>query len=211
MTDGDCYLCGETYTKRGMSRHLRTCLPEGDGSGTAFHLRIAGARRSDYWLHLVVDAETTLSSLDAFLRAFWLECCGHMSAFTIENTRYEKPYDDQTPAYGIGGGRHSMDVAIESVLEATTGEEFSYEYDFGSTTALEIRVVDIGDWSIESLEKRGTDAVETGVEGVTAVTARKPTRFSAVSYPQIESVSRSMKPTENPDIYRCNTLVKRFW
>lgn len=28
MTDGTCVLCGDSYTKRGMTRHLRSCLAE---------------------------------------------------------------------------------------------------------------------------------------------------------------------------------------
>jgi len=92
MTDGECYLCAESYTKRGMSRHLQACLPESDDSTITYHLRITGAQRPDYWLHLLIEAEIMLSTLDSFFREFWLECCGHMSAFTIGSTRYEKPY-----------------------------------------------------------------------------------------------------------------------
>jgi hypothetical protein len=69
MTDGECYICGDSYTKRGMSRHLQACLPESDESTTTYHLRIVGAQRSDYWLHLLVEAETALSNLDSFLLA----------------------------------------------------------------------------------------------------------------------------------------------
>jgi hypothetical protein len=32
--------------------------------------------------------------------------------------------------------------------------------------------------------------------------------YSPVSYPQIESLPRSMNPTENPDLYRYNTLME---
>lgn len=166
MTDGDCSLCGDSYTKRGMSRHLRACLPEPNNSTRRYHLRITGAQRPDYWLHLLVEAETTLSSLDSFLREFWLECCGHMSAFMIGNTRYEKPYDDQEPAIGLGAGRRSMDLALGSTDGVTSSEEFTYEYDFGSTTKLEIRVLGGGDWSLEKREIQRTDAVETGTDGI---------------------------------------------
>lgn len=67
MTDGTCHLCEETYTKRGMSRHLRSCLPD-VADGSIYHLRVVGQRRSDYWLHLAVAETTTLSALDQFLR-----------------------------------------------------------------------------------------------------------------------------------------------
>ncbi|GAB7091204.1 hypothetical protein JCM18237_14750 [Halorubrum luteum] len=162
MTQGDCHLCGEPYTKRGMSRHLRACLPDSPGDST-LHLRIAGARRTDYWIHLAVAADTTLATLDAFLRRLWLECCGHMSAFEIGSVWYEKPHSDDQPSAGLGTTRRSMDVPIGSVVESDDGE-FAYEYDFGTTTALEVRVVDVGDWNVETLADRRADATATDGE-----------------------------------------------
>lgn len=63
MTDGDCYLCGNSYIKRGISRHLRSCLSEPNNGTTTYHLRITGAQSPDYWLHLLVEAETLLSDV----------------------------------------------------------------------------------------------------------------------------------------------------
>jgi hypothetical protein len=60
MTDGQCYLCGETYTKRGMNRHLRSCLPPGEEGTSAVALRITGTHRDDYWIHTLVTRETTV-------------------------------------------------------------------------------------------------------------------------------------------------------
>ena len=40
-----------------------------------------------YWLHLEVQGDVRLTVLDAFLRAIWLECCGHMSQFCIDGAR----------------------------------------------------------------------------------------------------------------------------
>jgi len=174
MTDGECYLCGELYTKRGMSRHLQACLPESADSTTTYHLRITGAQRPDYWLHLLVEGETMLSTLDSFLREFWLECCGHMSAFTIGSTWYEKPYDDQGSATGLRGERRPMEVPVTSVVDEVAGDEFTYEYDFGSTTELAIRVLGGGKWSLEELEKQGTDAFETGTDGIALLAQNNP-------------------------------------
>jgi len=131
-----------------MSYHLQACLPESNDTTTTYHLRVAGAQRPDYWHHLLVEAETLLSDLDLFLREFWLECCGHMSAFTVGNTRYEEPYDDQEPAIGLGGERRSMDFSLRSIDSVASGEEVTYEYDFGSTTELEIQILDGGDWPL---------------------------------------------------------------
>ena len=175
MTDGDCYRCGETYTKRGMSRHIRACLPDADGE-TTLHLRIAGERLTDYWLHLAVEAGTTLATLDGFLRRLWLECCNHMSAFTIANTRYEKPYLDDEPGIGLGVDRRPMDVPIGSVVDA--GTEVAYEYDFGSTTALEIRVVDVGGWNPGTLTARGIDAVTTDTDEISLLARNHEPKIS---------------------------------
>ena len=35
-----------------------------------------------------MPADATLADLDRFLRDIWLECCGHMSQFTIGKARY---------------------------------------------------------------------------------------------------------------------------
>ena len=158
MTDGTCHICTETYTKRGMSRHLSGCLPAVD-DGPISHLRITGERRSDYWLHLAVAETTPLSALDRFLRDLWVECCNHLSAFTVDDQRYERPHDDA----GMGGAyrAQSMDVAFGSATASV--DSFSYTYDFGSETALDVRVVETGDWPISELEADGTETDYRGV------------------------------------------------
>ena len=206
MTDGDCYRCGESYTKRGMSRHLRACLPDSDGEAT-LHLRIAGARRSDYWLHLALEGETTLATLDSFLRRLWLECCSHMSAFTVGNVRYEKPYTDDEPAIGLRTERRPMDVPIGSVVGATD-EEFGYEYDFGSTTALEIRVVDVGGWDLESLAERGTDAVTAGPDEIALLARNHEPEIACGSCDEpAETVCQTCLWERGPDAWLCEACA----
>lgn len=207
MTDGDCYLCGESYTKRGMSRHLRSCLPE-PSDCTAYHLRIAGAQRPDYWLQLLVEAETALSNLDSFLREFWLECCGHMSAFTIGTTRYENPYDDQEPAIGRSGERQSMDIALGSITGVTSGEEFTYEYDFGSTTELEIQVLDGGDWPFDELEIQQTGASRMGIDGIVLLAKNNPPEIECGNCGKSASkVCQTRLWQHGPDAWLCETCA----
>jgi hypothetical protein len=50
---------------------------------TLYHLRVQDANDSAFWLDLEVNSSATLSSLDKYLRAIWLECCGHMSQFSV--------------------------------------------------------------------------------------------------------------------------------
>jgi hypothetical protein len=122
-----------------MARHLAKCLPEHagtqahTGSGKAqrlFHLVVEGGPA--YWLHVEMPASATLADLDDFLRKIWLECCGHLSAFRIEGTSYSGHPDNSW------GEERSMNVPLSKVLRS--GLKFSYEYDFGSTTHLALRV-----------------------------------------------------------------------
>ncbi len=82
-----------------MTRHLEACEQRAAIQAEAgdrrkaqktrvFHLVVEGSRLPMYWMHLEVSAETTLATLDHFLRDTWLECCGHLNAFTIGGVRY---------------------------------------------------------------------------------------------------------------------------
>jgi hypothetical protein len=84
---------------------------------------------------LAVSPNVSLRVLDRFLRDIWLECCGHMSAFTIAKVRYEPDAHD----YGWGAPSKAMSARVGSVLASAV--TFSYEYDFGTTTEFEGRVV----------------------------------------------------------------------
>lgn len=134
LTEGECFLCNETFKKRGMSRHLKSCQKENfepERRGDTIHLRIYGQRRPDYWMHLALRPETSLEELDAFLRDVWLECCGHLSMFEAGDQRYSMQPMEEYDELG-------MDYAIGKVVRR--GEEYKYEYDFGSTTELSLEV-----------------------------------------------------------------------
>ena len=145
---GQCYLCQGRFSKRGMSRHLKSCTVNHSAfAGTiikemtakekakiqdCLHVRVEGRRLPEYWMHLEVPASATLYDLDLFLRDIWLECCGHLSLFTINGQGYSVEPDDEF--YD-----KSMDVPLHRVV--SVGEYFTYEYDFGSTTELTLRLV----------------------------------------------------------------------
>jgi hypothetical protein len=83
-------------------------------------------------MHLEIPADATIEVLDGFLRQIWLECCGHLSAFTVEGKRYSaEPMDDFND--------ETMDIKLDEVLKP--GMKFFHEYDFGSTTHLTLKVV----------------------------------------------------------------------
>jgi hypothetical protein len=97
---GTCTFCHRELSKASMTRHLASCEQRKAIQGEigsrqkaekirAFHLIVEGYRLPMYWMHLEVAAGTTLATLDRFLRATWLECCGHLSAFEIAGVRYK--------------------------------------------------------------------------------------------------------------------------
>jgi hypothetical protein len=121
-SEGQCTLCQQTFAKAGMTKHLGLCRQNNEVKSKLpktklFLLLVEGAESPEYWLHLELPATTTFQKLDRFLRDIWLECCGHLSKFDI------------------AGKSRSLEEVIES------GMEFSYQYDFGSTTELSLKVV----------------------------------------------------------------------
>ena len=137
ISTGKCSFCGGIFDKAAMTRHLKTCKqrpkpPEGKGpKKLPFHLLVEGRHQPEYWIHIEAPADATLDTLDGFLRDIWLECCGHMSEFEIDGTRYAvEPMDlDDEP----------MGVKLRDVL--SPGMKFLHAYDFGSTTHLKLKVV----------------------------------------------------------------------
>jgi len=132
-----------------MTRHLASCeqriAMQGEiGSRQkakkikAFHLVVEGYRLPMYWMHLDVSVDTTLATLDRFLRVTWLECCGHLSVFRISGFNYY--VDAEIDAYWDWDiRRKNMQAKLGEVL--SPGQTCSYEYDFGSTTELLVKVI----------------------------------------------------------------------
>ena len=84
-------------------------------------------------------------ALDTFLRNIWLECCGHMSQFDINGERYVSGAAREL-------GARTMHVPLEKVF--APGMTCTYEYDFGTTTELKLRVL------AERLGARQREAVQ---------------------------------------------------
>jgi len=95
MSKGKCSFCNGTFSKVTMAKHLKSCNQREVVLDTSseerksqktkgFHLVVEGHYAPAYWIHLSAPANATLKDLDRFLRDIWLECCGHLSAFTIK-------------------------------------------------------------------------------------------------------------------------------
>jgi hypothetical protein len=120
-------------TRGGLARHLSTC-PErakvmaaaaarGGRKENLYHLQVQDARGGNYWLHLEMRGGATLADLDDYLRAIWLECCGHMSMFS---------------SGGWGTEEIEMDMRADKIFKP--GEVFIHIYDFGTESQTLIRV-----------------------------------------------------------------------
>src|SRR4030043_1347831 len=128
---GTCALCKSAFGKSAMTKHLQSCMEKGQidekftkGSSSSlkfFHLLVEGHHLPEYWMHVKVSSHARFEDLDNFLRKIWLECCGHMSAFRIGREEVKKS------------------KKLEYVLHP--GMRLNYEYDFGSTTELMVKVV----------------------------------------------------------------------
>ncbi len=143
---GYCFSCQQTFDKRGIGRHLKTCTSRKDaidkekGEKTRiFHLRIEDPYDSSYWLDIEMAATSSLSVLDQFLRDIWLECCGHLSHFIVGETYYSY-YIDDDPFFG-SWKREEYDLSVPLEKAFPFDKKIVYEYDFGSTTELSIKII----------------------------------------------------------------------
>ena len=122
-------------TKGGMSKHLGSCKARKEAiikanqgkakSENLYHLRVQDAYGGDFWLNLEMRGSKTLNDLDNYLRAIWLECCGHLSEFFL--------------------GRFTDTVAnsrkIEGVFAYT--DSLYHIYDFGTSSETIVKFVDV--------------------------------------------------------------------
>ncbi len=143
MSKGTCNLCGGTFAKNMITRHLKSCPHRTDisqaspserntGLDRCFHLLVEGRYAREYWMHLQVPLGMRLDFLDDFLRETWLECCGHLSVFNINGVSYFVAAEDELEG-------ENMAVALGEVLYPKL--KFNHEYDFGTTTELTLSVL----------------------------------------------------------------------
>lgn len=116
--------------------HITKCLNQDkEELPNAFLIKVQWPHKNPiYWLYLSVPFKSELEDLDSFLREFWLECCGHLSQFTIDHERYSSNFQ-----LNSGFDESSMSIPSEEVF--MPGLKFTHEYDFGSTIELLLEVV----------------------------------------------------------------------
>jgi hypothetical protein len=121
-------------TRNGLAKHLATCSARQQRIAQTdhqhgkerllYHVQVQDAWSGDFWLHLEIDGVARLLDLDAYLRTIWLECCGHLSQFSIG---------------GWDGEPMSMECKIADVFPP--GVVVTHIYDFGTSSETLIKVV----------------------------------------------------------------------
>ena len=139
QSTGKCLFCNDLFSNAGITRHLATHLSQKNKEGTtgiSFHVKIeSDFNGSPYFLNLWVDGDALMEDIDSFLRAIWLECCGHMSSFS--NPKVKRLW-----SMDFENDENDEDEFMEqSAKEALSkGLKLKYDYDFGSTTQLRLTV-----------------------------------------------------------------------
>jgi hypothetical protein len=131
---GQCAFCGQELAKNGVARHLAACAQWKEAVAkseekktkkeTLYHLRVQATESSQFWLDLEMRGSATLGHLDDYLRAIWLECCGHLSQFSFG---------------GWQGDEISMRRRISGILEL--GDVLTHIYDFGTSSETLIKAI----------------------------------------------------------------------
>ncbi len=135
---GECRLCGKSITNRTATTHIKSCWDQHAAAtkGRAskwFQIVVSGRHAPGYWLQLQAPGKSKFGDLDQVLRDIWLECCGHLSEFTLP-TSSRFPWSD----FDGEEGEELMRKTLAS--ELAPGMEFLHTYDFGTTTELRLRV-----------------------------------------------------------------------
>ncbi len=132
---GICAYCGKEIAKGTVNKHLSACAPrlaaiakaeQGKGTSEAlYHLRVQDAYQKEFWLDLEMRGSKTLNDLDAYLRAIWLECCGHLSEFSLQRF----------------GDTIGMSRKLRDVFQFT--DTINHAYDFGTTSETVVKCMGV--------------------------------------------------------------------
>ncbi len=135
---GTCEFCGKESSKGALTRHLKSCPARAEASAkadagkgkaeTLLHLKIQDAYSPAFWLHLEMRGSASLKDLDRYLRAIWLECCGHLSRFSFG---------------GWGGHEIAMSRKVGQLFDIDDDEPLTHIYDFGTESVTQISLAGV--------------------------------------------------------------------
>lgn len=140
-TKGVCAYCKKEIPKNQSSilNHLSQCDERKNKKKPSLTRHIVlileGAYAPDYWLVIKARPNTTMQTIDGFIKDIWVECCGHMSRFSDGNSE-------------IAFSKKAGNVFFKGVT-------VNYEYDFGTPTEVSLsflgEIDDSDDTSIQVL------------------------------------------------------------
>lgn len=116
-SEGKCLYCNRLLSQKEIRKHLAKHLADKEKTDTGAktqtwcHVEVDA---DEMFLHLLVKGNTTMKTIDNFLRNIWLECCDHLSGFGHKN-------------FEIG-----MLYKVQDVFEP--GIKIFHDYDYGTTT-----------------------------------------------------------------------------
>lgn len=131
---GQCTYCKAEIVKNVVTKHLATCPQhqaviqqaetKKEKKESLFHLRAQSAHSKEFWIDMEMRGSKTLQDLDNYLRGIWLECCGHLSQFSI----------------GAWTGEElDMNERIDEVFSRV--KELTHIYDFGTSSETVISLI----------------------------------------------------------------------
>lgn len=105
-TQGKCPKCNKMYAAAQAGNHLLVCALQSDipspSMTEGYLIRISWSEQpAMYWIFATIPKNASLGLLDAFLRSIWLECCDHLSEFTIEGRRYMSHSESGNPSQSM--------------------------------------------------------------------------------------------------------------
>lgn len=134
---GRCLISKNDTTKRKAKTEILRALKEEraeEKTPQSWLVLFNGSGMPEFWIYLLVDKKATLKDVDRKLRDVWLECCGHLSSFTIAGREYES-----NPEGSYHEDAKGMDIRVDKIFcENLTGEHI---YDYGSSTYLDFKVI----------------------------------------------------------------------
>lgn len=135
---GHCLIGNTETTKRKAKNEIIRNLKKervSDQTKGSWLVQFQGEYQPAYWIILLVEKDATLEEIDAKLRYLWLECCGHLSEFTIHRQSFHSH-----PDTFFDEDNQGMDIKVDRLFAVgLTGE---YVYDFGDSTYLTFKVLD---------------------------------------------------------------------
>ncbi|KAG2373357.1 hypothetical protein C9374_012223 [Naegleria lovaniensis] len=152
---GYCRGCNEKVNGglQSMKDHILTCTRLNSFStnkpceDVIMRFRVCPKYANDWnkmWLFVEMSFDSKMTELDTLLRKYWCECCGHLSQFRIEGTTYSQPVMNAFPFMLSHFSDKPLDSPMYRIFDRhDVGKIFSYEYDMGTTTTLELELISI--------------------------------------------------------------------